>query len=646
MKLFLYSVLCLVLVSCQNELPDTTTQTTDTPILSIKFNCEGMEVINSATRALSPSQERTINDLNLYLFHRTMGIVKHEYVTSINSVSLTLSRGEYDVYVIANYGSNMGNRSQSEVENFEVSINNESDLESNSALVMSGYQRVNITANSNLSIELHRIVAKIDVSINVVPDFNFTLHSVRVVNTPQNCSVHNGNSASNLLSYDEHTSSSFSFYMFENLQGENNSIITEQQKNKDTAPSGATYLYLLGTCEGAKVEYSIYLGENNTTDFNVYRNKNYSYSIYIKGINEVDSRVNVASITASDFLPSYIVGETATSTVNLSCTENSNNSYSISYNVLEGNGTIYVDGVKQQNGVQIPFLSYGQKSKTVTLTYMQTEIAPAKIRITAQDRNGFTFSRDLTTQFIELPNPLELNKLTNNDSRGGGRSNISFEIAKKEYSGAVKLKYELIKGVGNVKYKGVYISNNVEVNATIGENLLEFTPTEVQDAELKLTVTLDNGETISKNVLVKVFKMVIEARTEKMYTNKYGFVFYIDNIPASLSGATLPLNSCREIDIYTSVSWICNSCSREVRSGLYIVNNHQYIKPDNKLISNYNWLNTSIHPTTMTIEYGCGNPGCTNYKRSGRLNSNRGTIEVFYPVEKFVTFINIPKYPK
>lgn len=641
MKSFLYSILCMiVLVSCQNELPDTTTQTTDTPTLSIKFNCEGMEVINSATRALSPSQERTIRDLNIYLFHRAMGIVKHEYVTYSRTVSLNLSRGEYDVYAIANYGSNMGNRPQSEVANFKVFINNESALESNSALMMSGYQRVSVTANSNLSIELRRIVAKVDVSINVVPDFNFTLHSARVVNTPQSCSVHNGNSAYNLLSYDEHTSSSFSFYMFENLQGKNNSIATEQQKNKDAAPSGATYLYLLGACEGAKVEYSIYLGENNTTDFNVYRNKNYSYSIYIKGINDVDSRVNVASITASDFLPSYIIGETATSTVNLSCTENSNNSYSISYNVLEGNGTIYVDGVKQQNGVQSPFLSYGQKSKTVALIYSQTEITPTKIRITAQDKNGFLFSRDLITQFIELPNLLELNNLTNNDSRGGGKSNISFEIAKKEYSGVVKLKYELIKGVGNVKYKGMYISNNVEVNALIGDNLLEFTPTEIQDAELKLTVTLDNGETISKNVLIKVFKMVIEARIEKKSTDKYGYFFYVDNIPATLNNSILPEKSCTEIRISTNVSWICNSCSREVKGGALPANRFEQIKPNNMLISYGYWL-TAAHPTTVSIE-GCGNPGCVNDKRSARLSSNSGTVKVQFPVTKFVTFVNIP----
>ena len=50
------------------------------------------------------------------------------------------------------------------------------------------------------------------------------------------------------------------------------------------------------------LEYRVYLGENNTTDFNVRRNTRYSLDITIEGESEVDTRVQCYTLDVYDDL--------------------------------------------------------------------------------------------------------------------------------------------------------------------------------------------------------------------------------------------------------------------------------------------------------------------------------------------------------
>ena len=86
-------------------------------------------------------------------------------------------------------------------------------------------------------------------------------------------------------------------YLLPNRQGVVSSITDQRDKNAASAPRCASYL-MIRAVRGAKVlAYSVYLGENNTSDFNVRANTCYRMNISILGDDEVDTRVS--SYTAS-----------------------------------------------------------------------------------------------------------------------------------------------------------------------------------------------------------------------------------------------------------------------------------------------------------------------------------------------------------
>lgn len=97
------------------------------------------------------------------------------------------------------------------------------------------------------------------------------------------------------------------YYLPENARGVSNSVTEQWEKDAEHAPGGtttvngkkecyATYLEIHGAYRGnglvTDVVYKVYLGENNTTDYNVYRNHYYKVTATIKGQNRVDTRIN------------------------------------------------------------------------------------------------------------------------------------------------------------------------------------------------------------------------------------------------------------------------------------------------------------------------------------------------------------------
>lgn len=583
MKKILYCILSVfILISCEKEQTSIMSPSSDDVIqLKLNFKCDEMK----ATRSLSPSQEQSIKDINIFFFNERTGELIREYITSTNFFSENLTKGDYTIYTIANYGSNMGDMSKSEVENFMFSVSQESDLERNATLPMSAKQEINISSDETISIILTRLVAKVNVEINVSSVFDFTLNTVQVINVPQSCTTNNGNSTNTMFNYEQHSSSTFSFHLFENLQGVNNSISDERQKNKDNAPSGATYVHIIGSCESKKVEYSIYLGENNTTDFNVYRNKNYSYIININGINDMDNRVNIAALSLSPLNESYKVGDTATSTINLTCTENNSSKYSIAYYLLEGNGTVSINGTPQTEGVFKSFLNYGELTKDATLTYTQSSISKARIKIVAKDQSDFTFSREIFTNYIKPNDPLTITSVSSNESRGGSKSNVTFFAEKKDYNGTVQLKYELLSGTGTMKYKGVLLSGNTYATATLGSNSLEFTPSEPTDARVRITMKLADGETQTVETVIKVTRINVAAFAEGWRAGGE-ILFYVDNVQNGI----LPVGSCEKfettkINYYRYMTYPYSNENEQDMSTEY-----EITRPNNKLKTAFDYF--------------------------------------------------------
>ncbi len=88
-------------------------------------------------------------------------------------------------------------------------------------------------------------------------------------------------------------------YLFENPQGTVSSI-TDQRDKTPTTPAYASYLMIRATRGSRILDYRIYLGENNTTDFNVGRNTSHTLDITISGDNEVDTRVHGYTLSVTD----------------------------------------------------------------------------------------------------------------------------------------------------------------------------------------------------------------------------------------------------------------------------------------------------------------------------------------------------------
>ena len=640
MKKIIYLVFILFLsISCQKEIKPKYSVKNQ---VTLNFSCPDIDIVNS--RSLSESQEKIIKDINIYFFDEHTNVCTYHYQSSSSTFNIELSPIDYIVYTIANYGSEIGNLSQSDIENLSAKIAEESDITGNSSLLMSNEQRVSISKNNHFNIVLKRAVAKFNINISNASDFDFKLHSVEVVNAPKDVSIFGNNDPKQLISYNAKKNANVDFYMFENLQGVKPSIKEASERNKDNAPPKATYLSIIGSYQNTRVEYSIYLGENDTSDFNIYRNKKYTYSINLNGINDVDSRVNVTTLTATDFNKSYFAGEdSAISTITLTANGNETNNYTMTYTLLEGNGKILINGLEQQPNVEVPFLNTGEVSKTVTLSYSQNSVSAVRIGVNARDNNGILFSKELVSNFIEKIYELEINAVTATKSIGGGKSIISYETTKKKYTGAVSMKYELLSGVGSIMYNDEPLANNTFVASSLGGAQLEFIPSELQDANIRITVKLESGETVSKEILVKVVKMEIEVREEVSGDRIYD-VFYIDGVKNR--STILPKKSCHSIFCESYISWKCSSCGSSEGSNIssLIYDYYYFIRPSRPIKSDGIYILADSAPKSIVLNSRCGNPNCDEQNAVAVFESQYKRILVIDPNTTFVTFINIPIY--
>lgn len=97
-------------------------------------------------------------------------------------------------------------------------------------------------------------------------------------------------------------------YLLPNMQGMVATITDQRQKNPENAPANASYL-LIRAVRGSKIlAYYIYLGGNNTSDFNVRANTHYRLNISILGDSEVDTRISSYAVNVHDTYEENAVG--------------------------------------------------------------------------------------------------------------------------------------------------------------------------------------------------------------------------------------------------------------------------------------------------------------------------------------------------
>ncbi len=264
------------------------------------------------TAVTRSTNEEAIGDVNLYLYDDNGNIVLHRYRTSA-TLRFECLPGNYRMRIAANLGRDSGENPA--WEDFTVTHADEYDL-----LPMNYEGDVTISPSPGSvltlpTVEVRRCVAKVSYNISVKPA-DIELRSVQLLSVPRATFLFDAATPSEKP--DDYKDcpeveltgrqAEGACYLLPNMQGIVASITDQRAKNADNAPENASYL-LIRAVRGAKVlAYYVYLGGNNTSDFNVRANVHYRLDISILGDSEVDTRISSYTLHVRDDFDDYNYG--------------------------------------------------------------------------------------------------------------------------------------------------------------------------------------------------------------------------------------------------------------------------------------------------------------------------------------------------
>ena len=265
--------------------------------------------ITAVTRT---TDEEALRDLNLYLLDADGNVVLHRYQSS-PTLRFECLPGNYLLRIAANMGRDLGENPASE--DFTVTHADEYDM-----LPMSYEGEVSVPSSDETvtlpTVEVQRVVAKVSYEI-AVESADIELRSVQLLSVPRAVSVLDvaarpsddpGDYTDCLETELSGQQISGNCYLLPNMQGTVSSITDQRDKNPDNAPANASYL-LIRAVRGAKMlAYYVYLGGNNTSDFNVRANVHYRLAISILGDSEVDTRVSSYTLDVYDSYAGNTIG--------------------------------------------------------------------------------------------------------------------------------------------------------------------------------------------------------------------------------------------------------------------------------------------------------------------------------------------------
>ena len=269
---------------------------------SLQVQEEGVQYVTRAT------DERTVRDVNLFLYDpRSVLPDRHFYVES-GTVECSVLPGSYEAYAVANVHRDMGTMTREQLRAVQLpSVTNYETIPMSGCTTLTVEDRMSAPV-----ITVRRIVAKVVCNVSIASTVASTmkLQSVQIVNAAASTKLFEEKQVaqnfvemnSTAIASSETRSATRTFYLLENCQGDVPSITTQQQKCAENAPKGATFARIKAQQEGLQLTYDVYLGENNTSNFDVRRNTVQTLNITIKGKNEVDTRVHSFGVEITDEL--------------------------------------------------------------------------------------------------------------------------------------------------------------------------------------------------------------------------------------------------------------------------------------------------------------------------------------------------------
>ena len=382
---------------------------------------------------------------------------------------------------------------------------------------MSAQQAVTVSGDTQIAVSLVRVVAKVNFSYTVAADFakSFHVKSVQFRSAPRSAALFGSSRAENSETVADMppvetsaTAYAATCYLLENRQGEVAGIGSQQQKDQTRAPEHATYIAIAGEADGTQVVYRIYLGENNTTDFNVGRNRVYNIDARILGMNTVDWRVSTAELSVTPFVGNHAPGEPATSELRLTSTNDPENVYYLSYHIDAGTGIVAIDGVERNPGMPYPLLS-GNGTVTADISYKQAEPGDVRLRLTVTDKYGFSMERVLTTQYKKSLNVTFTQE--GYELAAMDRAYVTFDVSQPEYTGQYKAR---LSGDGITFFQGRYSADIPKTELTLyegnGTYELRIKPEAVGEIPFTVTITDEQGNSTSFESSVKGVKTEVD----------------------------------------------------------------------------------------------------------------------------------------
>lgn len=295
------------------------------------------------------------------------------------------------------------------------------------------------------------------------------------------------------------------YYLPENLQGENVSIPGQEQKNEANAPEYAAYILIEGEADGLHVVYRIYMGENNTSDFNIARNRIYRIEARILGRNTVDWRVSTTEVSVTPFAERHAPGGTATAQLRVVSTNNDRSTCFLTCEREEGDGNATLDGEPILFGKPYPFLS-GNGERTAEIAYTQQRKGDVQLRLVLTDETGLHVERVLQTNYVREPLRISFTQ-DKFELAALDRARVDFTIEQDDYDGTYTVQVEgtptlfrnLTDDIGPVT------SYTVAGNGTYP---LRIRPEAVGENPYRITVTDEKGDSAFFDSLVTGIKTI------------------------------------------------------------------------------------------------------------------------------------------
>ena len=329
MKKVLTSLLILgmVFTGCTKEiLPDLPDGSSSTDIeisgeeATIRFNINQ----NTYTKSSISIDEGQLSNVNIFAYCNGL-LYSNVYSTTPNTVSMKLKKGtSYNLYAVANMGAMDAMAKEEDfIRNFAINLNSISDMNGKNPLSWS-YEGYKLSSSSGeINMAMDRLYSKVNFTLDKGTLRGLEIKSVKLCQAAKTVRPFSIGGSRALTSHDimegdyasasdleklNRTGEGVFFYTLENRQGTilpNNTDPWKKIPDNIQVGNLCTYIEVQATFKegffySGNVTYRFYLGEDSTTNFDVFRNNDMNIALILTGDNFGEGKQNISWKVYSD----------------------------------------------------------------------------------------------------------------------------------------------------------------------------------------------------------------------------------------------------------------------------------------------------------------------------------------------------------